>query len=94
MAEVMKSLLLGIVLAVGCAAPQTHYTNVAHVRQDIKASIAQDNSHPREIVSMGHTTDDAAIVYTRASKDAPQVEETWVHDGSGWKMKTDQAAHM
>lgn len=90
----MKSLLLGIVLAAGCAAPQTHYTNVAHVRQDIKASIAQDNAHPRQIVSMGHTTNDSAIVYTQASKGAPTVEESWVHDGSGWKMKTDQAAHM
>jgi hypothetical protein len=93
----MKSLLLGIVLAVGCAAPQTHYTNVAHVRQDIKASIAQDNAHPRTIVSMGHTTNDSAVIFTQAAKDAPTVEESWVHDGSGWKMKsgTDQAAaHM
>lgn len=92
----MKSLLLGIVFAVGCAAPQTHYTNVAHVRQDIKASIAQDNSHPREIVSMGHTTDDSAVVFTQAAKGAPTVQETWVRDGAGWKMKegAEQAAHM
>ena len=90
----MKSLLLGIILAAGCAAPQTHYTNVAHVRQDIKASIASDASHPRQIVSMGHTTDDSAIVFTQATKDGPTVEESWVRDSSGWKMKTDQAAHM
>ena len=90
----MKSLLLAIVIAAGCAAPQTHYTNVAHVRQDIKASIAQDSSHPRQIVSMGHTTDDSAVIFTQTAKDAPTVQESWVHDGSGWKMKTDQAAHM
>jgi hypothetical protein len=92
----MKSLLLGIVFAVGCAAPQTHYTNVAHVRQDIKATIAQDNSHPRDIVSMGHTTNDSAVIFTQTAKDAPKVEESWVRDGSGWKMKSggEQAAHM
>jgi len=91
----MKSLLLGIVLAVGCAAPQTHYTNVAHVRQDIKASIAQDGSHPRDIVSMGHTTNDSAVIFTQTAKGAPTVEESWVREGSGWKMKSgaDQA-HM
>ncbi|MEP6859313.1 MAG: hypothetical protein ABJE66_01750 [Deltaproteobacteria bacterium] len=92
----MKSLLLGIVFAVGCAGPQTHYTNVAHVRQDIKATIAQDNGHPRDIVSMGHTTNDSAVIFTQTAKDAPTVQESWVRGGSGWKMKdgTDQAAHM
>ncbi|MEO6774911.1 MAG: hypothetical protein ABI467_18225 [Kofleriaceae bacterium] len=92
----MKSLLIGIVFAAACAGSQPHYTNVASVRQDIKASIARDNAHAREIISMGHTTDDSAVVFTQAAKDAPRVEETWVRDSAGWKMKsgTDQAAHM
>jgi hypothetical protein len=36
---------------------------------------------------MGHTTDDSAVVYTQTAKGAPTVEETWVKDGDGWKMK-------
>lgn len=82
----MKSLLLGIIFLVACAAEQKHYTNVAHVRQDIRASIAT-SGQTREIVSMGHTTDDSAIVFTQTAKGAPTVEETWVKEGDGWKMK-------
>jgi hypothetical protein len=82
----MKSLLLGLIVLAACAGEQRHYTNVAHVRQDIRASIAQSGT-TRDIVSMGHTTDDSAIVFTQSAKGAPTVEETWVKDGAGWKMK-------
>jgi hypothetical protein len=74
--------LLAIVLA-GCAAPQTH-VNVAHVRDDIGDVIAHDNSNPRSIVSMGHTTVEAAIVYTQSG--ASRHEESWVHGASGWTL--------
>lgn len=82
----MKSLLLGMIFLVACAGEQKHYTNVAHVRQDIRASIAQSGP-TRDIVSMGHTTDDSAVVFTQTAKGAPTVQETWVRDGSGWKMQ-------
>ncbi len=74
--------LLAIVLA-ACAAPQTH-VNVAHVRDDIGDVIAHDNSNPRSILSMGHTTNDAAIVFTKGS-DA-RHEESWVHSARGWTL--------
>jgi hypothetical protein len=83
----MKSLLLGLIFLGACAGSQPHYTNVAAVRQDIKATIATDNAHPRSIISMGHTTNDSAVIYTQAAKGAPTVEESWVRDGGAWKMK-------
>jgi hypothetical protein len=90
----MKSLLVGLVFLAACAGSQTHYTNVAAVRSDIRETIAHDGS-PRQIVSMGHTTDDAAVVYTQTSKDAPRIEEHWVHDTSGWKLQDSKdQAHM
>lgn len=74
--------LLAIVLA-SCAAPQTH-VNVAHVRDDINDVIAHDNSNPRSIVSMGHTTNDSATVFTQSG--ASRHEESWVHSASGWTL--------
>jgi|HubBroStandDraft_6_1064221.scaffolds.fasta_scaffold192498_3 hypothetical protein len=74
--------LLAIVLA-ACAAPQTH-VNVAHVRDDIGDVIAHDNSNPRSIVSMGHTTNDAATVFTQNG--ASRHEESWVHSATGWTL--------
>ncbi len=92
--ETMKSLLLGLVFTAACAGPQTHYTNVAAVRSDIKASIAHDR-WPRQIISMGRTTDDTAVVYTQTSNDAPRVEEHWVHAANGWKLEgSKDQAHM
>lgn len=75
-----------MIFLVACAGEQKHYTNVAHVRQDIRASIAQSGP-TREIVSMGHTTDDSAVVFTQTAKGAPTVQETWVRDAAGWKMQ-------
>jgi hypothetical protein len=77
--------LLAIVLAAACAAPQTNHVNVAIVRDDIKDVIAHDQSNPRTIVSMGHTTNDAATVYTK-SPDGNQREENWVHNSQGWTL--------
>lgn len=75
--------LFAIVLAAACAAPQTH-VNVARVRDDIGDVIAHDSSNPRSIVSMGHTTSDAATVYTKNG--SARHVENWVHNASGWSM--------
>jgi hypothetical protein len=77
--------LLAIVLAAACAAPQTNHVNVAIVRDDIKDVIAHDSSNPRTIISMGHTTNDAATVYTQGT-DGNRHEESWVHSAQGWAL--------
>jgi hypothetical protein len=77
----MKS-LLAIVLTAACAAPPA-YVNVAHVRDNIGDVIAHDSSNHRTIVSMGHTTNDAATVFTK-SDDGTRHEESWVHGTNGW----------
>ena len=61
-----------------------HPTNVAHVRLAI-ASAMQTQAPERTIASMGKTTDDRAIVYTKTKAGARQ-EETWVRDSSGWRL--------
>jgi hypothetical protein len=85
--------LLAIALAAGCAAPQTNHVNVAVVRDDIKDVIAHDQSNPRTIVSMGHTTNDAATVYTK-SADGNQREESWVHGAQGWTLANENGNAM
>ena len=80
--------LLAIVLA-ACAAPQTH-VNVAHVRDDISGVIASDSANPRTIVSMGHTTNNAAIVFTQSG--ASRHEESWVHGARGWTLANTKGA--
>jgi len=86
----MRALLFGLLFFLGCAA-NTHFVNVASVRNDINSTITRDaesgHTTSRFIVSMGHTTNDSAVVYTQASKTSPRREETWVRDASGWKMK-------
>lgn len=83
----MKFLLLGLVFSTACAGSQPTYVNVAAVRHDISGTIARDNASKRTIVSMGHTTNDSAVVFTQTSNAAPKREETWVRDGGTWKMK-------
>jgi hypothetical protein len=82
--------LLAIVLAAACAAPQTNHVNVANVRDDISDVIAHDNNNPRTIVSMGHTTNDAATVYTKTGD--THHEESWVHQANGWTLATTKDA--
>ncbi len=76
--------LLAIALVAGCAAPQTNHVNVAVVRDDIKDVIAHDSSNPRTIVSIGHTTNDSATVYTKGADG--NHEENWVHNAQGWTL--------
>ncbi|HEY0254950.1 MAG TPA: hypothetical protein VGC41_25665 [Kofleriaceae bacterium] len=82
---------LAALLFVGaCAGSQTHFTNVASVRHDISDQISKDastgSSTQRSIVSMGHTTNDTAVIFTQTAKDAPRREETWTHSSGQWKM--------
>ncbi|MFT3694976.1 MAG: hypothetical protein QM831_17635 [Kofleriaceae bacterium] len=83
---------LAALLFVGaCAGSQPHYTNVAAVRHEISDQIDHDassgSSTKRSIVSMGHTTNDSAVIFTQTAKDSPKREETWVNAGGQWKMK-------
>ena len=87
MRVLMKYLLLGLVFSAACAGSQPKYVNIAAVRHDISDTIAQDSASQRKIVSMGHTTNDSAVVFTQTSSNAPKREETWVRDGGAWKMK-------
>ncbi len=83
----MRSFFFALLLA-ACATTSTstaqHPTNVAHVRLAI-ASAMQTQAPERTIASMGKTTDDRAIVYTKTKAGARQ-EETWVRDTSGWHL--------
>ena len=81
----MRALLLGLVFTVACAANQK-FVNVAAVRTDINQTIAGSSNH-RTIVSMGHTTETSAVVYTQAGKDSPRSEETWEKGAGGWSLK-------
>jgi hypothetical protein len=85
----MRALLLGLLITFGCATGSP-YVNVASVRNDINDTITRDASSgqttARYIVSMGHTTEQSAVVYTQTSKTSPRREETWVHGATGWKM--------
>ena len=85
----MKS-LLAIVFAAACAAPPA-YVNVAHVRDNIGDVIAHDGANHRSIVSMGHTTNDAATVFTKNDEGA-RHEESWVHGANGWSMASTKDA--
>ncbi len=81
----MKYLVMALVLAAGCAAQQPHFVNVAAVRNDINTTI-KDEHGARYVVSMGHTTNESAVVYTQTDKSAPLVEESWSHRAGAWKL--------
>ena len=85
----MRALLFGLLFTLGCAT-SARFVNVAAVRNSINDTISHDASSghttARYIVSMGHTTNDSAVVYTQTSKTSVRREETWVHDPSGWKL--------
>ncbi len=81
----MRSFFFALLLA-ACATTNTaqHPTNVAHVRLAI-ASAMHSQAPERTIASMGKTTDDRAVVYTK-TKAGSRQEETWVRDTSGWHL--------
>ncbi len=85
----MRHFILAFLLATSaCATSGTtganHPTNVAHVRLAIAAAM-QKQAPERTIASMGKTTDERAVVFTKTKAGARQ-EETWVRDGSGWRL--------
>jgi hypothetical protein len=86
----MRSFFIALVLAASACASNSsgpgaaHPTNVAHVRLAI-ADAMHNQAPEREIASMGKTTDDHAIVYTK-TKAGVRQEETWVKDGAGWHL--------
>ena len=82
----MRAIFLALVFSAACATTgaNTHPTNVAHVRQQIWSAM-QTQAPERTISAMGHTTETSAVVYTTTKAGARQ-EETWVRDGSGWKL--------
>lgn len=41
---------------------------------------------------MGHTETNRAVVYTTNTTTGAKAEETWVNDGSGWKLEGAPAA--
>ena len=87
----MRALLIGLVIAMGCTSANPKFVNVAAVRTSINDTIKTDatggHTTSRYIVSMGHTTNDEAVVYTQTSKASPRREETWIHNATGWSMK-------
>lgn len=83
----MRSLLLALVLSSACATTSANRpVNVAAVRNEISGTIRAE-SGDRSIHSMGRVTRDRAVVFT-TSKSGVKQEETWVKDGSRWKLET------
>jgi hypothetical protein len=84
----MRNFFFALLLSASACATTTttgaHPTNVAHVRLEIAAAM-QTQSPERTIQSMGKTTDDRAIVYTKSKAGARQ-EETWVRANGSWKL--------
>jgi hypothetical protein len=89
----MRSILfaLSITIAAACApATRPGTVNVAAVRSEINGSI-RSTTNDRSIHSMGKVTPERAVVYTTSKDGATKQEETWVRDGSGWKLENASA---
>lgn len=77
----MRSILAALVLCACAQSPVDHprAVNVAAIRHEIQAV------DERPIISMGHVTDDAAVVYTE--QNGERREETWQRAPDGWKLR-------
>jgi hypothetical protein len=62
------------------------HTNVAAVRSEISGTI-RSTQNDRTITAMGHAEANRAVVYTTNTATGAKQEETWVNDGSGWKLE-------
>ena len=87
----MRSILFTVALftAACAAAPGKQvrgHTNVAAVRSEINGAI-RSQQNDRTITAMGHTETNRAVVYTTNTTTGAKAEETWVNDGSGWKLE-------
>ena len=90
--SVVKRLISVLVLASslvacgGATAMGPHPVNVALIRHQIGDVLPAG----RTITSMGHATDDSAVVYTTTTAGV-RSEEKWVKDVSGWRLETQTA---
>lgn len=85
----MRSIFISLVLLAGCAttgAGVKHPVNVAAVRSEINGTI-RSQGNDRSIYSMGHADEQTATVYTTNTATGAKQEETWIKDGSNWKLK-------
>ena len=92
----MRSILFVVTLftAACAAAPAKQvsgHTNVAAVRSEINGAI-RTQQNDRTITAMGHTEMNRAVVYTTNKTSGAKAEETWVNDGSGWKLESTTTA--
>jgi hypothetical protein len=85
----MRSFLLAAALFVtACATSGANRpVNVAAVRSEINGTI-RSQQNDRSVTSMGHTEAGKAVVYTTNKSTGERLEETWIKDGSGWKMES------
>ena len=85
----MRSFFLAAALFVtACATSGANRpVNVAAVRSEINGAI-RSQQNDRTVTSMGHTESGKAVVYTTNKATGERQEETWVRDGSGWKMES------
>lgn len=94
----MRSIFFAVaLLTAACAsAPGKQvrgHTNVAAVRSEINGTIAKEQND-RTITAMGHTEMNRAVVYTTNKTSGAKAEETWVNDGSGWKLEGSTAVNQ
>jgi hypothetical protein len=85
----MRAILSVLILSAACATTTpgaARPVNVAFVRHEVNDAIARQPDH-RAIVSMGHVTDDVAVVYTEKSP-GERAEETWIRTKDGWQLQT------
>jgi len=86
--RIITTAVLFLSLTAACATgPRA--VNVAAVRHDINDTI-QSQQADRTVTSMGKTTSERAVVFT-TTKAGVRQEETWVRDGSGWKLDKSSA---
>jgi hypothetical protein len=85
----MRSFLFAAALFVtACATSGANRpVNVASVRSEINGAI-RSTENDRTVTSMGHTEPSKAVVYTTNKTTGERQEETWVKDGSSWKMES------
>ena len=84
---------LSLLTAACAAAPGKQvrgHTNVAAVRTEIGGTI-RSTQNDRTITSMGRVETNKAVVYTTNTATGAKQEETWVNDGSGWKLEGSSA---
>src|SRR6476659_10324752 len=86
----MRSLLFVFLIAACAPATRPGTVNVAAVRSEINGTMRSEKND-RTIHSMGKVTPVRAVVDTTSKDGATKQEETWVKDGSAWKLENASA---